>query len=306
MNNLTKEEIEILSKITNIDKITNGAYNIRKNGKLHKKEITENINIVSKKDVDGIDIYVSKNAQNESVYIPVIVSNGGINDKVYNDFHIEENANVTIYAGCGIHNCTETLSEHSGIHRFFIKKNAKVKYIENHYGKGSGEKILNPVTEAYLEEGSILEMHTTQIEGVSSTIRTTKGIVKKDATFIIRENLKTHDRQVAKTYYDINLNEDNASCHLISRSVATENSSQEFHSKLEGNSKSYAHSECDAIIEGNGKVLANPVVIANSPDSVLIHEATIGKIAGEQLNKLMTLGLSKKEAEDVIIKGFLK
>lgn len=273
---------------------------------MHSKSITDNINIVSKKDVEGIDIFIKENTVDEKVFIPVVVSKGGLNDKVYNDFHVGKNANVSILAGCGIHNCTKERSEHSGIHRFYLEENATVKYVENHYGKGTGEKILNPVTEVYLKKDSTLEMQTTQIQGVNSTIRETKGSIGEGATFIVRENIKTHGNQFAKTIFNVTLDGENSSTHLISRAVAVDDSSQEFHSNIVGNAKSYAHSECDAIIEGNGKALANPVVSANSPDAILVHEATIGKIAGEQLQKLMTLGLTNKQAEDVIIKGFLK
>ncbi len=306
IDKLNKEEKNILENITNINDVEFGAYNIRHNGKLYSKKVTENINIVGKTDSEGIDIIVESNCQNENVYIPVIISSGGINDLVYNDFYIKENAKVTIYAGCGINNCSHDSSEHSGIHRFHVGKNATVKYIENHYGHGTGEKILNPVTEVYLEKNSKLEMYTTQIEGVNSTIRKTSGNISDDATLIVRENIKTHDKQYAKTIFDVNLDGENSSCHLVSRAVALNDSLQEFVSKLTGNKKSYAHSECDAILEDNGKVIAKPEVIANCPDATLIHEATIGKIAGEQLIKLMTLGLTEKEAESVIINGFLK
>ncbi len=305
---LLEEEKEILKRITNINKITNGAYNIRKNGKLHSKHVTENINIIGKTNQEGIDIVIKKGTKNEDVYIPVIVSESNITDKVYNDFHIEEDCDITIYAGCGINNCSKTTSEHSGIHRFHVAKNAKVKYVENHFGTGSKEskKILNPVTEIYLEPGSSLEMYTTQIEGVDSTVRKTKAHLKENTNLIIRENIKTHDNQFAKTIFDVTLNGENSSAHLISRAVATDNSVQEFHSNLTGNEKCYAHSECDAILEGNAKVLAKPTVFANSTDATLIHEATIGKLAADQLAKLMTLGLTEKEAEAVIITGFLK
>lgn len=306
MDKLNKEELDILKKITNIEKIESCAYNIRKDGKLFSKKITKNISITAKDKSEGIDIHIKKSDKKENVFIPVIVSQGGINDLVYNDFYIEQGAEVNIYAGCGIHNCSNKTSEHSGIHRFYLGKNSNVKYIENHYGKGDGTKILNPVTEVYLEEGSILEMHTNQIEGVSSSIRKTSGVLKEKSTLIVRENIKTHLDQEVKTYFDIVMEEKDSSCHLISRGVATENSRQEFYSKLVGNAKSYAHSECDAILEGNGIAIANPIVIANSPDSILVHEAKIGKIASDQLNKLMTLGLTTKEAENVIIKGFLK
>lgn len=306
MDNLNAEEVDILAKITKVDKLDKGAYNIRKNGKLHQKMDSENINIVKKENQEGIDIFISEKANGDNVFIPVIVTKGDIVDKVYNDFYIEKNAVVNIYAGCAIHNCANDKSEHSGIHRFFVGENAKVKYIENHYGKGSGDKILNPVTEVYLKENSSLELHTNQLEGVNSTVRVTSGNVKKGATLLIRENTKTHSDQMLKTFFDVSLDEEDASCHLVSRAVALDNSVQEFNSKLVGNSKSYAHSECDAIIEGGAKVTANPYIIANSPDTVLVHEATIGKIANDQLEKLMTLGLTIKEAENMIIKGFLK
>ncbi len=308
LDKLAEEEELLLDNITNIDDLFSGAYNIRRNGGLYSKHVTENINIVGKEDREGIDIVVKSGCKGESVFIPVIVSEGGIEDKVYNDFYIEDNAEVVIYAGCGIHNCTDKKSEHSGIHRFHVGENAKVKYIENHYGhgEGTGERVLNPVTEVYLEKNSFLEMYTTQIEGVDSTVRETSGRVFDNATLIVRENIKTHDKQFAKTRFDISLDGVDSSCHLISRAVATDESVQEFHSNLVGNNKSYAHSECDAILEGGARVVAIPTVVANSVDAKLIHEATIGKIAGDQLLKLMTLGLSEKQAETVIINGFLK
>ncbi len=308
IDNLEKQEVEVLNKITNIKMIESCAFNLRRNGKLFAKKTTDNINIIGKTDSEGIDIVVKPNTKKENVFIPVLVSESGLSDKVYNDFYIGENSDVTIYAGCGIHNCNDKPTEHSGIHRFYVEKNAKVKYIENHYGTGEGigEKILNPVTEIYLKEGSTLEMQTTQIEGVDSTIRKTTGEILENATLIVRENIKTHGKQIAKTVFDVELNGENSSCHLISRAVATQDSKQEFYSKLVGNKKSYAHSECDAILEGNGKASAFPTVIANDIDATLVHEATIGKIAGEQLMKLMTLGLSEEQATKVIIDGFLK
>lgn len=305
MDNLTQIDLEILNAITTTKNIDSSAHNIRKNGKLHHKQISPNINIKTKEDQPGIDIIVDENTQGESVFIPVIVTEN-ITDKVYNDFYIKKNAIVTIYAGCGIHNCTNNPSEHSGIHRFYVEDGAKVVYIENHYGKGQGDKTLNPVTEIYLEKNATLEMHTSQIKGVSNSIRTTTAELKENATLIIRENIKTHDNQKAKTIFKVNMQEKNSSAHIISRAVAIDSSTQEFESILIGNAESYAHSECDAIIEANGKAIANPLIIANHQDARLVHEATIGKIAGEQLNKLMTLGLTKEEAEEKIIEGFLK
>ena len=305
MDNIDKE---LLKEVASLEKAPEGAYNIRKNGQGIERKVTENINIVTKDGVSGIDIYVKENTKFDIVHIPVIITESGLTDVVYNDFHIGENANVIIIAGCGIHNDHEKDSRHDGIHRFFLEKNAKVRYIEKHYGegKGTGKKILNPVTEVYLKEGANLEMESTQIKGVDSTIRVTKGELGKDTNFVVTEKILTHGKQYAETEFDVNLNGENASTHVTSRSVATEKSKQKFISKIYGNTKCYAHVECDSIIKDEGKVQAIPEITANDIDANLIHEAAIGKIAGEQLIKLMTLGLSEKEAEEAIINGFLK
>ena len=285
-----------------------GAYNIRKNGKALERKTTSNINIIPKKDVSGIDIKIKPNTKNETVHIPVIITESGVNDVVYNDFYVGENADVTIIAGCGIHNDNRHDSIHNGIHRFFLEKGAKVKYIEKHYGEGDGlgKRILNPVTEVTLKEESMLEMETLQIKGVDSTVRTTKGIVGNNANLVITERILTHGKQKAKTIFDVKLNGKNASTKVASRSVATENSKQEFISKVYGNGECFGHVECDAIVKDKAKITSTPKIIANSVEATLIHEAIIGKIAGEQLIKLMTLGLSKEKAEETIINGFLK
>ena len=305
MNDLDKHLLKIINE--ELSK-KNTAYNIRKNGKSIERECTENIKIVSKTDKPGIDIYVDDNTTNGYVHIPVLLTTSGLNDKVYNDFHIGKNANVVINAGCGIHNDAHKDSEHEGIHRFFLEKGATVKYIEKHYGEGegTGKRILNPVTEVYLKEGASLEMDTAQIKGVSSTIRKTKGVLKDNSKLVITERIMTHDNQTAKTIFDVKLNGKNSSVKVTSRSVATENSKQSFVSKVVGNNDCFGHVECDAIIQDNACVTSDPKIIANNIDARLIHEATIGKIAGEQLIKLMTLGLSEKKAEETIIKGFLK
>ena len=306
MNNV---EIDLLKEITGTENGEfTGAYNIRKNGQGVERKVTENINIVTKKDVSGIDIYVKENTKFELVHIPVIITESGLSDVVYNDFYIGENAKVTIIAGCGIHNDHHKDSQHDGIHRFFLEKGAKVKYIEKHYGEGegTGKRILNPVTEVYLKDGSILEMESVQIKGVDSTIRTTKGVLEENANFVVTEKIMTHSTQFAKTVFEVELNGENASTKVTSRSVATEDSKQEFCSKIIGNEKCFGHVECDAIIKDNAKVVAIPEIVANDVDANLIHEAAIGKIAGEQLTKLMTLGLTEKEAEEAIINGFLK
>ena len=299
---------ELLGEISNLENISKGAYNIRKNGEGIERKVTENINIVTKTDKPGIDIYVKENTKFEFVHIPVIITKSGLKDLVYNDFHIGKNANVIIVAGCGIHNDHHQDSEHDGIHRFYLEEGAKVRYIEKHYGEGSGDgkRILNPVTEVYLKAGSSLEMESSQIKGVDSTIRETKGELEENTSFVVSEKIMTHGKQFAKTIFDVQLNGENASTHVTSRSVATEDSEQFFVSKIYGNNKCFAHSECDAIIKDNAKVTATPEITANNVEANLIHEAAIGKIAGEQLIKLMTLGLSEKEAEEEIIKGFLR
>ena len=305
MDNIDKE---LLKEISDIEGTPNGAYNIRKNGKGIERQITENINIVTKTDKQGIDVYVKENTKFEFVHIPVIITESGLNDVVYNDFYIGKNADVVIIAGCGIHNDHHKDSQHDGIHRFFLEEGAKVKYIEKHYGegKGTGKRILNPVTEVNLKKGSYLEMETVQIQGVDSTVRTTKGILEDDTNLVISEKIMTHGKQTATTVFEVELNGENASTHVTSRSVAVDKSVQEFKSKVTGNTKCFGHVECDAIIKDKAKVIAIPEIIANNVEANLIHEAAIGKIAGEQLTKLMTLGLSEKEAEEQIIKGFLK
>ena len=305
MENVDKE---LLEEISDIDGEIKGAYNIRKNGKGIERKVTENVNIVTKQDKPGIDIFVKENTKFEFVHIPVIITESGLNDVVYNDFYIGKNANVVIIAGCGIHNDHHKDSQHDGIHRFFLEEGAKVKYIEKHYGEGSGDgkRILNPVTEVYLKEGSNMEMETVQIKGVDSTIRTTKGVLENNTSLVILEKIMTHGNQTAKTSFNVELNGENSSTKVTSRSVATENSVQQFESHVEGNSKCFGHVECDAIIKDSAKVIAIPSIIANNVEANLVHEATIGKIAGEQLMKLMTLGLDEKQAEQEIINGFLK
>lgn len=307
-NKLDKIEMNLLKAIADIEKTPMGAYNIRENGKGISRNTTANIDIITKEDKPGIDIIIKPNTKNESVHIPVLLTKSGFNDVVYNDFYIGENADVVIVAGCGIHNSSCETSEHDGIHTFHLAKGAKVKYIEKHYGEGdgTGDNILNPQTIVYLEDGSTLEMETVQIKGVTSTIRETKGELGDNTNLVITERIMTHDNQTAKTVFDVNLNGKNSSVHVASRSVAKDNSTQEFISNVNGNNKCFGHVECDAIIMDKAKVISTPKIIANHIDASLIHEAAIGKIAGEQLVKLMTLGLTEKEAEEQIINGFLK
>lgn len=307
-NKLDNIEKNLLKQVAEIEKIPIGAYNIRENGKSISRNTTANIDIITKTDKPGIDIVIKPNTKNESVHIPVILTQGGFNDTVYNDFYVGENADVVIIAGCGIHNNTCNTSEHDGIHTFHLAKGAKVKYIEKHYGEGNGtgDKILNPQTILYLEEGSSLEMESVQIKGVTSTIRETKGELGKNTNLVITERIMTTDNQTAKTIFDVDLNGENSSVHVASRSIARNNSTQEFISNVNGNTKCFGHVECDAIIMDKAKVISTPKIVANNIDASLIHEAAIGKIAGEQLIKLMSLGLTEAEAEEQIINGFLK
>ena len=301
-------EKNLLKEIADIEKTPQGAYNLRANGKKAERKTTANIDIVSKPDKDGIDIIIKENTKNESVHIPVVITQSGLKDVVYNDFYVGKNADVVIVAGCGIHNSACGDSEHDGIHRFFLEEGAKVKYIEKHYGtgEGTGKRILNPVTEVYLKKGATLEMESIQIKGVDSTIRETVGKLDEDSNFIVKEKIMTHGKQLAKTVFNVELNGKNSSTHVVSRSVAKDESTQEFISKIYGNEECFGHVECDAIIMDNAVVKSTPEIVAADINAALTHEAAIGKIAGEQLMKLMTLGLTEHEAEEQIISGFLK
>ena len=298
----------LLAEIADIHDVPEGAYNIRSNGKLEGRNTTANIDIVTKTDKPGIDIIIKPYTVRESVHIPVILSESGLKDMVYNDFYIGEGADVTIVAGCGIHNCGDQSSEHDGIHTFYIGKNAKVRYIEKHYGEGDGkgERILNPTTVVHIEEGGYMEMETVQIKGVDSTIRITEADLKDGASLVIHEKIMTHGKQTARTNFTVDLNGAGSSANVVSRSVAKGESKQIFQSHINGNNQCSGHTECDAIIMDSGRVEAVPSLAANHLDASLIHEAAIGKIAGEQLIKLMTLGLTEAEAEEQIVNGFLK
>ena len=298
----------LLEQVADLHEVPEGAYNIRANGVSAGRNTTANIDIVTKTDKDGIDIIIKPGTKNESVHIPVVLSQSGLEETVYNDFFIGEDCDVTIVAGCGIHNCGVQKAEHSGIHSFHLGKNARVRYVERHYGEGdgTGENVMNPTTVIDMEEGSYLEMETTQIKGVDSTIRTTRATVGPAATLIIKEKVMTHGTQLAKSDFTVDLNGEDCHTNVISRSVAKGDSKQIFLARINGNARCYGHSECDAIIMDRGVVSAIPEVTANCLDASLVHEAAIGKIAGEQLTKLMTLGLTEKEAEEQIVNGFLK
>ena len=298
----------LLREVADLHNIPEGAYNIRANGQSAGRQSSANIDIVPKEGGSGLDIYVKPGTKNESVHIPVVMTQSGLTELVYNDFHIGEGADVFIVAGCGIDNCGNANSEHDGIHRFYVGKNAKVKNVEKHYGSGdgTGKRILNPGTEVYMEENSTAEMEMVQIKGVDSTERTTTAELAAGAKLVVRERLMTHGNQYATSKYVVNLNGEGASADVVSRSVARDDSFQLFDAKIAGNAACSGHTECDSIIMDKGRILAVPSLEANNVDAALVHEAAIGKIAGDQIIKLMTLGLTEAEAEEQIINGFLK
>ena len=298
----------LLEQIAGLHEVPAGAYNIRANGASVGRNTTAHIDIVTKEDKQGIDIIIKPGTKRESVHIPVVLSQSGLTEMVYNDFHVGDDCDVTIVAGCGIHNGGDQASKHDGIHSFFIGKNSHVKYVEKHYGSGDGkgERIMNPETVIHLAENSFMEMETVQIKGVDSTKRITTADLAEGAKLIVTEKLMTHGSQYAETDFTVDLNGAGSSANIISRAVAKDDSKQLFLAKINGNNKCAGHSECDAIIMDNAKISAIPEITANHLDAELIHEAAIGKIAGEQIIKLMTLGLTEAEAEAQIINGFLK
>lgn len=307
MEKLTEIQKRLIREIANLHEVPIGAYNFRADGELAGRNTTANIDIISKENGSGIDIHIKPGTVRESIHIPVVLSESGLKETVYNDFYIGENSDVTIVAGCGIDNCGTQDSEHDGIHRFYVGKNSKIKYVEKHYGSGDGvgKRILNPVTEVYMEEGSSMEMEMTQIKGVDSTERTTVAELKKDARLTVRERLMTHGEQYAISIYKVTLHEEGGSADVVSRSIARDRSYQKFDACIIGNAPCKGHTECDSIIMDEGTILAVPSLEAHHVDASLVHEAAIGKIAGEQLIKLMTLGLDEHQAEEEIINGFL-
>ncbi len=304
---MDKTEWKILKEIADLEKTPQGAYNFRVNGQLDARQVTANIDIVSKTDKPGIDIIVKPGTKGESVHIPVVLSATGLTDVVYNDFYIGEGADVDIVAGCGIHNTGCETSQHDGIHVFHVGKNARVRYVERHYGEGpgTGERILNPKTEVYIEEGGSVTMEMTQIRGVDSTIRDTVVEVGPGGECILNEKLLTDGKQTAESNVEIILKGDDATGRVVSRSVAKGTSVQVFRPCMTGKAKCFGHVQCDSIIMDDAKIKSIPAIDAQSVDAQLIHEAAIGRIAGDQLLKLMTLGLTEAEAEEKILEGFL-
>ena len=298
----------ILEEVADLHAVPEGAYNIRANGQSAGRRSTANIEITSKTEASGIDIRIKDGTKKQSVHIPVVLSESGLKETVYNDFYIGEDCDVVIVAGCGIHNCGSQDSEHDGIHRFYVGKNSQVRYVEKHYGEGDGQgkRILNPGTEVYMQENSSMEMEMVQIRGVDSTERVTTAQLAAGARLVVKERLMTHGSQTAISKYRVELNGAGSSADVVSRSVARDDSFQKFDACIAGNAPCQGHTECDSIIMDRGRILAVPSLEANDTDAALIHEAAIGKIAGEQLVKLMTLGLTEAEAEEQIINGFLR
>lgn len=304
---MNQVDIQLLREIADLERTPQGAYNIRKNGQLEGRSSSANITIESKTDKPGIDIHIAPGTRHESVHIPVIVTQTGLKDLVYNDFYIGEDCDVDIVAGCGIHNSGCETAEHDGIHTFYVGKNARVRYVEKHYGEGegTGQRILNPQTVVYLEEGAFIQLDTTQIKGVDSTKRETKIVVGPRAEAVVNEKLLTHGIQTAESDMEIILDGEDASGRVISRSVAQDSSQQVFYPRMTGNAKCFGHVQCDSIIMGEAKISSIPAISANHVDAQLVHEAAIGRIAGDQITKLMTLGLTEEEAEERILNGFL-
>lgn len=303
-----KIDKDLLSAVADLHDVPMGAYNIRKDGEGVARQSTENIIIEPKKDKPGIDIIVKAGTKNQSVHIPVIVTKSGVNDLTYNDFYIEDDCDVLIVAGCGIHNSGSDKSEHDGIHSFHIGKNSRIKYVEKHYGQGegTGERVLNPTTEIEMDENSYCEMETVQIKGVDSTLRETNAHLKAGAKLLMMEKLMTHGKQVAHSNMVINLDGKDASTQIISRSVAKDESEQVFYPRAVGNAACRAHVQCDSIIMDNARIRSIPEIAANHYDAQIVHEAAIGRINNDQLIKLQTFGMSEEEAEEIIIQGFLK
>ena len=299
---------QILEKVADLHSVPQGAYNIRKDGEALGRHVTANIDIIPKKDKPGIDIIVKPNTKNESVHIPVILSESGMTDTVYNTFHIGEGSDVYIVAGCGIHNPGEKRAEHSGIHEFYVGKGAKVKYVENHYGQGAGagEKILNPKTYIEVEEDGVVELEMVQIRGVDYTKRDTEVKLHKNAKLIVTERLLTDKGQEAHSIIDVELMGEDSTAQIISRSVAKDSSKQVFNLNLIGLNRCKGHIQCDSIIMDNADVRSIPEITAKHSEAELVHEAAIGKIASEQLLKLETLGFTEEESEEIILEGFLK
>ncbi len=301
---------DLLHQVADLDALPVGAYSIRANGKSAMLNSTAHIQITPKTDKPGIDIHVAPGTKNESMHIPVIISETGVKDCVYNDFFIGPDCDITIIAGCGIHNCGDQDSAHDGIHTFFIGENSKVRYVEKHYGERdadvSGKQLMNPTTIINLGKGASMDMETTQISGIDDTVRRTSAVLAEGASLVVHEKIMTTGEQKAVTDFVADLNGADSSCNIVSRSVAKDHSHQDFTSRLNGNAPCAGHTECDAIIMDKASVLASPQLTANNVDASLIHEAAIGKIAGEQLIKLMSLGLTEQEAEEQIVNGFLK
>ena len=302
-------DAKLLEKIADLTGKPVGAFNIRKDSGCEARQSTEHIEITSKTDKEGIEIRIKDGTKGEVCHIPVIISKSGVSEMVYNDFFIGDDCDVEIVAGCGIHNTGCSESRHDGVHTFYIGKNSRVHYAEKHYGengeKADGKNVMNPQTVVYLGENSTIQMDTVQIRGIDSTKRMTRFVCEAGSEVVVTERLLTHGQQEAVSEMEIELNGADAKSRVISRSVAQDQSQQLFYPRVVGNAACFGHVQCDSIIMGEARIRSIPEIAANHPDAQLVHEAAIGKIAGDQLLKLETLGLTAEEAEDTILKGFL-
>ena len=294
---ITEIDAKLLEKIADLTGKPAGAFNIRKDMGCEARQSTEHIAIDPRADgKPGIDIHFKAGTKGETCHIPVIISQTGMSDMVYNDFYVADDCDVNIVAGCGIHT-------------FHIGRNCRVHYTEKHYGEDAqgetGKNVMNPQTIVYLGENSTMQMDTVQIRGIDSTLRDTRFYCEAGSEVVVTERLLTHGAQEAESDMRIELNGHDAKGRVISRSVAQDKSHQVFHPVMVGNAQCFGHVQCDSIIMGDARIESIPAITANCPDAQLIHEAAIGKIAGDQLLKLETLGLTPEEAEETILKGFL-
>ncbi|MEN6325307.1 MAG: SufD family Fe-S cluster assembly protein [Syntrophomonas sp.] len=301
-------DMNLLQAVADIRNLPSGALNIRRDGQAVLRQSSPNISITTNPENGGLIVEVKAGTKDETVHVPVILTKSGFKDKVYNTFIVGEDADVTIIAGCGIHNEGHADSSHDGIHEVIVKKGARMKYIEKHYGEGpgKGKRILNPTTIVRVDSGAVAEMEMSQIKGVDDTLRSTVAYIQEKGNLKVVERLLTHDNQQAESNIEVHIEGEGGVAQILSRSVAQDNSAQVFKAALYGENECSGHVECDAIIMDKAKIRAIPQLVAEDAEAVLTHEAAIGKIAGEQLIKLMSLGLSEQEAINTILEGFLR
>ncbi len=303
---LTALDKKLLKEVADLHEMPPGAFNIRKDGQGLEKRSLPGIEIIPKKDKPGIDIVVAA-GKTGTVHIPVILTSTDLKDLVYNTIEIGEGADVTLVAGCGIHNPGSGTSQHDGVHEINVRKNARLRYVEKHFGEGqgAGKRVLNPKTVLLVAEKASAELELVQIRGVDNTTRVTEATVEAGGQLVMFERLLTDDEQYAESNMVVKLVGEASSARIVSRSVAQGASRQIFKPQLIATALARGHVECDSIIMDRAVVRSIPEIWAEHAGAELVHEAAIGKIAGEQLLKLMALGLTPEEAEEKIISGFL-